>query len=37
LHYAQKESRVKKRFLLLLAVGALSAGDEKGAPQAFTP
>jgi hypothetical protein len=35
--YAQKESRVKKRLLLLLAVGALSACDEKGAPQAFTP
>ena len=28
---------MKKRFLLLLAVGALSACDEKGAPQAFTP
>jgi len=28
---------VKKRFLLLLAVGALSACDEKEAPQAFTP
>jgi len=37
LYYAQKESRVKKRFLLLLAVGALSACDEKEAPQAFTP
>lgn len=28
---------MKKRFLLLLAVGALSACDEKEAPQAFTP
>ncbi|STV89507.1 lipoprotein [Klebsiella michiganensis] len=28
---------MKKRLLLLLAVGALSACDEKGAPQAFTP
>ncbi|EPO5653366.1 YnfC family lipoprotein [Klebsiella oxytoca] len=28
---------MKKRFLLLLAVGALSACDEKRAPQAFTP
>lgn len=27
----------EKRLLLLLAVGALSACDEKGAPQAFTP